>query len=58
MESRRMPCKACDSANLREFPAESNVHFPGMEGLDIPTTPVFTDVELQARQAGMKRWRI
>ncbi|HKF04100.1 MAG TPA: hypothetical protein VKB49_17395 [Candidatus Sulfotelmatobacter sp.] len=53
-----MPCKACDSANLREFPAESNVHFPGMEGLDIPTTPVFTDVELQARQAGMKRWRI
>jgi len=44
VESYRMPCKACDSAHVREFPAELNVHFPGMEGLDIPTVWVFATI--------------
>lgn len=44
MDSHRMPCKACDSANLREFCAELNVHFPGMKGLDIPSVWVFPTI--------------
>lgn len=31
------------TANLREFPAELNIHFPGMQGFDIPTVLGFPD---------------
>jgi len=41
-----MPCKACDSANLREFSAELNVHFPGIKGLDIPGVWVSPTIEV------------
>ena len=34
-------CSFCQSANLREFPAEINIHFPGMEGMTKPTVWVF-----------------
>jgi len=34
-------CPLCQSANQREFPAEMNIHFPGMKGLTIPTVWVF-----------------
>lgn len=34
-------CPFCESANRREFPAEINIHFPGMEGLTKPTVWVF-----------------
>jgi len=34
-------CPFCRSANQRAFPAEVNVHFPGMEGLTKPTVWVF-----------------
>lgn len=36
-----MACKTCQSANQKVFPAEVNIHFPGMSGLDIPTVWVF-----------------
>jgi len=36
-----MTCKACHSANWREFTAEINIHFPGMKGIDIPAVWVF-----------------
>ena len=36
-----MPCKACHSAIKGEFPAEINIHFPGMENLAEPTVFVF-----------------
>jgi hypothetical protein len=31
----------CNHSNRSEFPAEINIHFPGMEGLDKPTVWVF-----------------
>ena len=36
-----MPCKACHSAIKGEFPAEINIHFPGMKNLAEPTVFVF-----------------
>lgn len=36
-----MPRKACHSAKKGEFPAEINIHFPGMENLKQPTVFVF-----------------
>jgi hypothetical protein len=29
-----MACKACQSVNQREFPAEISIHFPHMRSLD------------------------
>ena len=37
-------CPLCQSVNQREFAAEMNIHFPGMKGLDIPTTWVFPTI--------------
>lgn len=34
-------CPSCQSANLREFTTEINIHFPGIKGIDIPTVWVF-----------------
>jgi len=34
-------CPLCRSSNRREFPAEINIHFPGMEGLTKPTVWAF-----------------
>jgi len=31
----------CGHNNQRQFPAEINIHFPGMEGLDKPSVWVF-----------------
>ena len=36
-----MSCPSCHSENVREYPAEINIHFPGMKGLTIPTVWVF-----------------
>jgi hypothetical protein len=36
-----MLCKSCHSLNNREFPAEINIHFPGLENLTEPTVFVF-----------------
>jgi hypothetical protein len=40
-EGPAMACKMCQSANQKAFPAEVNIHFPGMSGIDIPTVWVF-----------------
>ena len=34
-------CPVCQSTNRREFSAEINIHFPGMEGLTKPTVWFF-----------------
>jgi len=34
-------CKSCQSSNLRNFNAETNIHFPGFDGLTKPTVWVF-----------------
>jgi len=39
-----MPCRACKSANQRAFPAEINLHFPGMQAIDTPTVWIFPEV--------------
>ena len=39
-----MPCHLCHSGNVREYPAEINIHVPGMKGLDIPTVLVFPTI--------------
>ena len=36
-----MACDICRSPNQRAFPAEVNIHFPGIHGLDQPTVFVF-----------------
>lgn len=36
-----MACDICHSSNQRAFPAEVNIHFPGIRGLDQPTVFVF-----------------
>jgi hypothetical protein len=39
-----MLCPSCHSRKIREYNAEINVHFPGMNGLTIPTVWVFPRV--------------
>jgi hypothetical protein len=34
-------CPFCHSENQREFPAEVNIHFPGMKNLTKPTVWLF-----------------
>ena len=36
-----MSCVSCLSTNEKNFPAEINIHFPGIEGLDKPTVWAF-----------------
>jgi hypothetical protein len=36
-----MPCKSCQSKNQQQFPAEINVHFPGIKNLTKPTVWLF-----------------
>ena len=36
-----MLCHSCRSTSVRDYPAEINVHFPGIEGLNIPSVWVF-----------------
>ena len=36
-----MLCKSCYSVNNRQFPAEINIHFPGLEDLAEPNVFVF-----------------
>lgn len=41
-----MACAQCGSNNQGEFPAEINLHFPGMANLRRPTVWVFPNVVL------------
>jgi hypothetical protein len=36
-----MACKSCASENQRDFGAEINIHFPGMQGIDKPAVWAF-----------------
>jgi hypothetical protein len=36
----------CHFANTREYTAEINIHFPGMEGLTVPTVWVFPQLSV------------
>ena len=36
-----MACVSCQSLNTSVYPAELNIHHPGMEGLDRPTVWAF-----------------
>jgi len=36
-----MSCNFCQSSKQTVFPAEVNIHFPGMNGLDKPTVWAF-----------------
>lgn len=36
-----MACACCQCTNQRVFPAEINIHFPGLEALSKPTVWVF-----------------
>ena len=36
-----MPCMSCQSLNISVYPAELNIHHPGMEGLDKSTVWAF-----------------
>jgi len=39
-----MACVSCQSLNTRVYPAEMNIHHPGMEGLDKPSVWAFPHV--------------
>lgn len=39
-----MACKRCSSECQNRFSAEINIHFPGIEGLTIPTIWVFPEI--------------
>ena len=39
-------CLSCQSANQIEYPAEINIHFPGINGLKIPTVWVFPRLQV------------
>lgn len=39
-------CPSCQSANQRGFNSEVNIHFPGMNGLNIPTVWVFPKISV------------
>ena len=39
-----MRCQRCDFPELRTFPAEINIHFPGYEGLTKRTVWVFPEL--------------
>ena len=41
-----MLCKSCHSRNQQQFPAEINIHFPGIKGLDKPTVWVFPTISV------------
>ena len=36
-----MACISCKSTRVSAFPAELNIHHPGIEGIDMPTVWVF-----------------
>ena len=36
-----MHCQSCHSANQTAYPAEVNIHFPGLDGLEKPSVFVF-----------------
>jgi hypothetical protein len=36
-----MPCRVCASSNQREFPAEVNIHLPGLRNSHYPGVFVF-----------------
>lgn len=36
-----MACALCGSRRQREFRAEMNIHFPGLQGLDMPGVLAF-----------------
>jgi hypothetical protein len=40
-EDQAMKCLSCQSTSQSMFPAELNIHFPGLEGLDKPTVWAF-----------------
>jgi hypothetical protein len=42
-------CPFCHSENQREFPAEVNIHFPGMKNLTKPTVWLFPTLSVCLR---------
>ena len=41
---KQMPCRDCQSENQKTFPAEINIHFPGLKNLDKPTVWAFPEL--------------
>ena len=41
-----MSCTSCHSLNVRVYPAELNIHHPGIEGLDLPTVWAFPSLSV------------
>ena len=65
-------CPFCQSANRGEFPAEVNIHLPGVEGLTKPTVLTFPLIsvcldcgvaqfvvaEAELEQLAVSRWSV
>jgi hypothetical protein len=52
-----MVCKACQSVHQGKFPAEINIHFPGMANVDKPTVWVFPELMI-CLNCGFTEFRI
>lgn len=52
-----MSCKSCQSANTRIFNGEIGMHFPGLEGLDMPIVWAFPKIEV-CLECGLAEFQI
>jgi hypothetical protein len=52
-----MRCMSCQSLNTSVYPAELNIHHPGMEGLDKPTVWAFPHL-LVCRDCGVTQFSL
>jgi len=52
-----MLCVSCASSNQVEFPAEINIHFPGLKNIDRPSIFVFPKV-MVCLDCGLSRFTV
>jgi hypothetical protein len=41
-----MTCRSCASGNLRSFPIEAAIHFPGLKNIDRPPIFIFPEISV------------
>jgi hypothetical protein len=52
-----MSCVSCQSLNTLVYPAELNIHHPGVEGLDKPTVWAFPHLSV-CLECGVAQFRL
>ena len=52
-----MACVSCHSLDIRIYPAELNIHYPGVEGLNMPTVWAFPRLSI-CLDCGVTQFRL